>query len=93
MRLTYRTMRVLSAIREHPGSSNRAVADEAGISDQAQISKLLARLQGFGLIVNVGGRSGSGLPYAWMLTATGRALVRRVHDEEQGAERAPRCGR
>ena len=46
MRITYRTVRVLMAIAERPGASNRLVAAEAaGISDQGQISKLLARLE------------------------------------------------
>jgi hypothetical protein len=45
MRVTYRTLLVLAAIGEAPGASNRQIADEAGISDQGQISKLLARLQ------------------------------------------------
>ncbi len=50
IRLTYRTVMVLMAVAAHPGSSNRMVADEAGISDQGQISKLLRRLEGLGLI-------------------------------------------
>ena len=40
MRLTYRTVRVLLAIAEHPGASSRGVADASGISDQGQMSKL-----------------------------------------------------
>src|SRR5258705_2842582 len=55
MRLTYRTVRVLMAIAAHPGSSNRVVADAAEVSDQGQMSKLLARLHGLGLIENTGG--------------------------------------
>ena len=46
VRLTYRTARVLSAIADYPGASNREVADRAGIVDQGQISKLLGRLGG-----------------------------------------------
>ncbi len=57
MRLTYRTMRVLLAVAAHPGGSNRQVADGPGISDQGQISKLLARLHGLGLIENTGAGS------------------------------------
>src|SRR6202035_1710617 len=49
MRLTYRTVRVLIAIAALGGRgsypSNRAVADAAEVSDQGQMSKLLARLQ------------------------------------------------
>lgn len=72
MRLTYRTIRVLAALASHPGSSNRQVADEAGIADQGQMSKLLARLQQFGLIENASAQvAGRGEPNAWMLTAKG----------------------
>lgn len=72
MRLTYRTMRVLSAIATHPGSSNRAIADAAGISDQGQTSKLLRRLLALGLIENAGpGRVARGEPNSWQLTAKG----------------------
>ena len=45
MRLTYRTVRVLMATAEHPGASNRLIADTPEITDQGQISKLLGRLQ------------------------------------------------
>ena len=75
MRLTYRTIRVVLAIASHPAASNRAVGDAAGIADQGQISKLLARLQGLGLIQNNGGDHGKGEPNAWTLTAKGRVLT------------------
>jgi AcrR family transcriptional regulator/DNA-binding MarR family transcriptional regulator len=71
MRLTYRTVRVLTAVAAAPGSSNRAIADEAEIADQGQISKLLGRLQGLGLVENIGGLHERGGPNAWTLTAKG----------------------
>lgn len=71
MRLTYRTVRVLMAIAAHPGSSNRLVADAAGVGDQGQMSKLLARLQGLGLIENSGAGPARGEPNAWTLTTKG----------------------
>lgn len=74
MRLTYRTVRVLSAIRERPNASNREVADGAGIVDQGQISKLLARLEGLGLIENVDRLQGKGAPNEWRLTERGRRV-------------------
>jgi DNA-binding MarR family transcriptional regulator len=74
MRLTYRTVRVLMAVAANPGSSNRAVADGAGIKDQGQISKLLARLQGLGLIENTGVGSARGGPNVWRLTEKGREV-------------------
>lgn len=79
VRLTNRTILVLSAIcdlgRDGPGPSNRQVARAAGVSDQGQASKLLARLRRHGLIENPSGRP---QPYvnAWRLTATGEAIVR-----------------
>lgn len=74
MRLTYRTIRVLSAVAAHPRSSNRAIAHAAGIADQGQISKLLARLHRLGLIENTGAGSARGEPNAWALTETGREV-------------------
>jgi AcrR family transcriptional regulator len=71
MRLTYRTVRVLMAVAERPGSSNRTVGACAGIPDQGQISKLLTRLHNLGLIDNNGAGSTRGEPNAWTLTARG----------------------
>ncbi len=74
IRLTYRTVMVLMAVAAHPGSSNRMVADEAGISDQGQISKLLRRLEGLDLIEIAGEEPAPGGPNAWTLTEKGRGL-------------------
>ncbi len=71
MRLTYRTVRVLMAIAANPGSSNRVVAEVAEVTDQGQMSKLLTRLQGLGLIENAGGGAARGEPNAWTLTDRG----------------------
>lgn len=71
MRLTYRTVRVLMAIASHPGSSNRVVAEAAEVTDQGQMSKLLARLHDIGLIENAGGGAARGEPNAWTLTEKG----------------------
>jgi AcrR family transcriptional regulator len=71
MRLTYRTLRVLSAIASQPGASNRQVGEAAGIHDQGQISKLLARLERLGLIHNAGQGQPRGEPNAWTLTTRG----------------------
>jgi AcrR family transcriptional regulator len=87
MRLTYRTMRVLTAVAELSGNrsrpSNRAVGEHAGIGDQGQASKLLARLHKLGLIENQGGDPARGEPNAWTLTATGR----QVYDSIAGLEK------
>ncbi len=71
MRLTYRTLIVLSTIATDPGASNRQIADHAGIHDQGQISKLLTRLQRLGLIDNTGNGQAKGEPNAWTLTPRG----------------------
>jgi AcrR family transcriptional regulator/DNA-binding MarR family transcriptional regulator len=74
MRLTYRTVRVLMAIATRPGSSNRQVAETSGITDQGQMSKLLARLQGLGLIENTWTHQPRGTSNAWTLTPKGTQI-------------------
>jgi AcrR family transcriptional regulator len=76
MRLTYRTVSVLSAIGELPGASNREVADRVGIVDQGQVSKLLARLQRLELIENVKDGEARGAPNRWRLTERGGLVER-----------------
>ncbi|HWX45015.1 MAG TPA: TetR/AcrR family transcriptional regulator [Solirubrobacteraceae bacterium] len=78
MRLTYRTARVLECVAVQPGVSNRGVADSAGVSDQGQISKLLARLERLGLVVNTGEGHHRGEPNAWTLTQLGREVAQRL---------------
>jgi AcrR family transcriptional regulator len=78
MRLTYRTMRVLLAIGESPGASNRQVGLAAGAVDEGQISKLLARLKRLGLIDAGGDGHRKGAPNAWSLTPTGREVHRAI---------------
>jgi AcrR family transcriptional regulator/DNA-binding MarR family transcriptional regulator len=78
IRLTYRTLRVLAAIAAEPGLSNLAVSERAGISDQGQIAKLLARLSQSGLIENVGKGPGKGAPNVWQLSQVGRELERAI---------------
>jgi AcrR family transcriptional regulator len=73
-RPTYRTQMALAAVAEHPGASNREVSVGAQVQDQGQISKLLARLEGLGLLENTGGQT-HGVPYAWRLTPRGEEVV------------------
>jgi AcrR family transcriptional regulator len=75
MRLTYRTALVLDGVATTPGASNRMIADHAGITDQGQVSKLLARLERLGLLVNNGEGHAKGEPNAWTLTTTGRQVT------------------
>jgi AcrR family transcriptional regulator len=72
-RPTHRTQLVLVAVAEHPGASNRELSDHAQIVDQGQISKLLARLEGHGLLTNTGGET-QGNPNAWHLTPHGEEI-------------------
>jgi AcrR family transcriptional regulator len=79
MRLTYRTVRVLQAIAAHPGASNRKVADASDVTDQGQISKLLARLDHLGLIHNTGESTARGEPNMWSLTTKGLEIQRTIN--------------
>jgi hypothetical protein len=82
IQITYRTGRVLVAIGDwapaHRGShpSNRAVANEAGIGDEGQASKLLKRLAARGLIENTGETHPPGGANAWRLTPGGEEVLR-----------------
>jgi AcrR family transcriptional regulator len=93
MRLTYRTMRVLAVLAEQPGASNRRVANGAGILDQGQVSKLLARQQTLGLAHNDGEGGARGAPNAWTLTDRGTQVEQalsagRFHAATGGAHEA-----
>jgi AcrR family transcriptional regulator/DNA-binding MarR family transcriptional regulator len=89
-RLTVRTQMVLTAVARRPGASNRQVSDAAGVADQGQISRLLARLEGLELLRNAGGET-HGIPNAWHLTPRGEEIARLTrgqdHDSSQGAQR------
>ncbi len=88
MRLTYRTARVLECIAARPGTSNRQVAERAGISDQGQVSKLLARLERLGLTHNTGEGHAKGEPNAWKLTPLGARVAQRLSMSARGERRA-----
>ncbi len=78
MRLTYRTARVLEGVAKRPGASNREVAERGGIHDPGQVSKLLARLERLGLLVNTGEGHAKGEPNAWSLTPKGERVAQSV---------------
>ncbi len=85
MRLTYRTARVLEATAQQGKRgiypSNRLLGEHAGIHDQGQISKLLARLKDLGLLTNTAGRDAhtKGAANAWRLTPLGEQVTERLH--------------
>ena len=84
-RLTFRTGRVLDGIAKLPGACNREVAQHAGIADQGQISKLLARLERLGLIANSSEGQPKGKPNAWSLTPVGRQVAQSIQVHAAGA--------
>ncbi len=71
-----RTALVLRAIACAPRSSNREIANAAGLSDSGQTSHLLRRLAQRGLIEKVAPGSGSRRENAWLLTPSGRRVVK-----------------
>jgi AcrR family transcriptional regulator len=79
MRLTYRTARVLQTAAQHPGVSNRLLGEGAGIADQGQVSKLLARLQRLGLMENTGEGQARGERNAWTLTQLGERVIEQLN--------------
>ncbi len=78
MRLTYRTSRVLAGVAENPSASNRQVGEYADIQDAGQLSKLLRRLEGLGLLANSGPGHLKGEPNAWRLTTQGELVARSI---------------
>jgi AcrR family transcriptional regulator len=87
LRITHRTLSVLGAIAEHPGASNVEVAERAGISDQGQISRLLRRLAGLGLVEKAGRGQAEGRANAWSLTAQGDDVQRAIDAQAARAQR------
>ena len=65
-------------IATHPEASNREIAEGIGIADDAQISRLLARMRDLGLIRNHARAGNHGGANAWQLTAEGRRLISAV---------------
>jgi AcrR family transcriptional regulator len=82
MRVTYRTARVLSGATQRPGSSNRELAERAGIVDQGQASKLLIRLERLGLLQNTGDGHARGGRNAWVLTERGKRVAQCVQIQD-----------
>jgi AcrR family transcriptional regulator len=75
IRPTRRTYMVLAAVAELGGANNRRVGAGAQLRDEAQISRLLSRLEGLGLVENRAGGA-SGFVKAWWLTPSGEEFLR-----------------
>jgi AcrR family transcriptional regulator/DNA-binding MarR family transcriptional regulator len=77
LRMTALTCEVLTVVAElsrwGASPNNREIAAAAGVKDEGQISKLLARLQAHGLLENTGGLDKGA--NAWRLTPRGEELV------------------
>ena len=84
IRATHRTTMVLRAIAQAPHSNNREIAQVAGLADEGQTSKLLARLERQGVIENVGIGASRGEPNAWLITTSGQRTLALI-----GASGAP----
>jgi AcrR family transcriptional regulator len=90
IRATHRTTLVLRAIAQVPHSNNREVAQAAGLVDEGQTSKLLARLERQGVIENVGVGPARGEPNSWLLTASGHRALDLISASSAPAPRGAR---
>jgi AcrR family transcriptional regulator/DNA-binding MarR family transcriptional regulator len=88
-RLTALTHEVLARVasfgEQGENPSNREVAQAAGVKDEGQISKLLARLETHGLLENTGGHPIGG--NAWRLTSRGGEILSASSPAAAGAGR------
>jgi AcrR family transcriptional regulator/DNA-binding MarR family transcriptional regulator len=73
-RLTVRTQMALAAVAGRPGLNNREVSEIIGLSDQGQISRMMKRLAGRGLVENTQAHT-KRLARAWRLTVDGEAVI------------------
>ncbi|MGH2903514.1 MAG: TetR family transcriptional regulator [Solirubrobacteraceae bacterium] len=73
-RLTVRTQMALAAVAGRPGLNNREVSEVVGLADQGQISRMMKRLAGQGLVENAHG-SVKRQARAWRLTSDGEAVI------------------
>ncbi len=74
----YRARLCLFHVAEHPGASNRAVADGIGLSHHGQISTLLGRLERLGLLAKRAG--GAGHVNEWWITPHGELVSEALRD-------------
>ncbi len=73
-RLTVRTQMALAAVGGRPGLNNREISEVIGLSDQGQISRMLKRLAGQGLVENAQAHASRQVK-AWRLTKDGEAVI------------------
>jgi DNA-binding IclR family transcriptional regulator/AcrR family transcriptional regulator len=70
----HRTVLVLRVLADEPGLSNWEVARRVGVTDQAHMSRILARMGQLGLICNARRARSPAHANAWQLTAAGEQL-------------------
>jgi AcrR family transcriptional regulator len=68
----YRARDCLIYVADHPGVSNRAIADGIGISHHGQMSTVLRRLEDEGLLTKHA--AGAGRHNSWWLTSDGKLI-------------------
>ena len=92
--LTHQVLTVVADLSEgaHTPPSNVDISKAAGVKDQGQISKLLWRLEGHGLLQNSGGAT-AGVPNAWQLTPQGEEILAASSPQEHGGTQTPRAAR
>jgi DNA-binding MarR family transcriptional regulator len=86
---SYRTALVLRVIDCAPRSSNREIAEAAGLADEGQTSHLLRRLARRGLIEKVTPRNGSRRENAWLLTRCGQRVIELLDSDAATASDTP----
>jgi len=79
------TVLVLTVLVAEPGLSNRDVARRVGVTDQAHMSRILARMGQLGLICNVRRARSPAPANAWQLTAAGEQLEAAITREATAA--------
>jgi DNA-binding MarR family transcriptional regulator len=75
--LTQLSAAALRHIAAHPGCRNVEIADEIGVAHESQMSRLLRRLAGEGLVQS----RREGRSHAWALTERGSAVAARLAAE------------
>ena|GEM_PF-222862 len=81
----HREIEALRALAAEPGLNNSELALRAGVKDQGQTSRLLARLARLGLVENTGSGRLAAAAKAWRLTSSGEQLADAVMRETHAA--------
>jgi len=76
----YRARSCVIFLAANPGVSNKAVAVGIGVSSLGQVSELLNRLAGIGLLIKRSG--GAGHPNALWLTPQGEQIAQALKDKQ-----------